>query len=270
MPRGQRWSRDELLIAMNLYCRLPFGQFDKGNALIIRVAEQLVRSPSSVGMKLCNLASLDPEHRARGVWGLRHASAGDRAMWEAFHDDWERMAVESEAALEALLGQRADSLPPTEGIADLEGMVAEAVEHLALPDGPTEVERTVSARRGQRFFRNAVLASYDRRCAITGLPVPELLNASHILPWAEFPGERVNPRNGICLAVHFDRAFDRGFVTFDEDSRLVVSRRLREYLPNEAVEREFMSREGEAMRAPERFQPPARMMAWHREHVLQS
>jgi len=35
-----------------------------------------------------------------------------------------------------------------------------------------------------------------------------------------------------------------------------------------AVEREFLSREGVAMRAAERFRPPARMMAWHREHVF--
>jgi len=96
----------------------------------------------------------------------------------------------------------------------------------------------------------------------------DLLFHNRALPWAEFPQERVNPHNGICLAAHFDRAFDRGLVTFDEDSRLVVSRRLREYLPNEAVEREFLSREGDAMRAAERFRPPARRMAWHREHVF--
>ena len=270
MPHGRPWSRDELLIAMNLYCRLPFGQFDKANPLIMRVAEQLERSPSSVAMKLCNLASLDPEHQERGVHGLRHASATDRAIWEAFHTDWARMAVQSEGAMEALLGGPVENLPQTDSAATAQGMVAAAVEHLTLPDGPTEVERTLRARRGQRFFRNAVLASYDCRCAVTGIPVPELLNASHILPWAEFPEERVNPHNGICLAAHFDRALDRGLVTFDGDSRLLVSHRLREYLPNGGLEREFLSREGQTMRAPERFRPPERMMAWHREHVFRS
>ena len=57
-------------------------------------------------------------------------------------------------------------------------------------------------------------------------------------------------------------------MTLDQMNRLVVTPRLREYLPNEAVEREFLSREGAAMRAAERFRPPARMMAWHREHVF--
>jgi len=57
---ARNWTRDELILAMSLYCRLPFGKFHKGNPEVIQLAESIQRTPSSVGMKLCNLASLDP------------------------------------------------------------------------------------------------------------------------------------------------------------------------------------------------------------------
>ncbi len=69
MPRN--WTEHELLIAMNLYCRLPFGQFDQSNKHIREVAEKMDRTPGSLAMKLSNLASLDTYHQSRGVVGLR-------------------------------------------------------------------------------------------------------------------------------------------------------------------------------------------------------
>jgi hypothetical protein len=63
MAKGRTWSRDELVVAMNLYCKLPFGQLHQRNPVIIALAEKLGRTPGSVAMKLCNLASLDPSSR---------------------------------------------------------------------------------------------------------------------------------------------------------------------------------------------------------------
>lgn len=74
----RNWTDQELLVAMNLYCRLAFGQFHHKQADIVRVAEALGRTPSALSMKLCNLASLDPAHKERGVKGLANASSGDR------------------------------------------------------------------------------------------------------------------------------------------------------------------------------------------------
>jgi putative restriction endonuclease len=61
MPQSARvkWTREHELIALNLYGKLPFGQFDKGNPVIIEVASRMGRTPSSLAMKLSNLASLD-------------------------------------------------------------------------------------------------------------------------------------------------------------------------------------------------------------------
>ena len=90
------WTRDQLILAMNLYCRLPFGKFHSRNPEVIRLAEVIERTPSSVAMKLSNLASLDPAHQLRGVKGLSGASKADREIWAEFHADWERLAVESQ------------------------------------------------------------------------------------------------------------------------------------------------------------------------------
>ena len=120
----------------------------------------------------------------------------------------------------------------------------------------------------QSFFRKAVLAAYNSTCCITGNPVSELLVASHILPWSEFPQHRLNPRNGLCLAAHFDRAFDRFLITFDGELRLVLGSTLKRHLPNEALEAEFVRREGWPLRCPERFSPDFEFLAIHRIRTL--
>jgi hypothetical protein len=110
----------------------------------------------------------------------------------------------------------------------LTGLDAPALEtEFDLPDGPTEVTRIARTPRVQGFFRAAVLASYEYRCALSDIALPELLNASHIIPWKVHTARRADPRNGIALNTHCDRAFDRGLITFDESLRLVVSPRLK-------------------------------------------
>ncbi|MDB5384736.1 MAG: endonuclease [Planctomycetaceae bacterium] len=64
---SRKWTRDELLLAMNLYCQLPFGKLHQHNPEIIQLAAALDRTPSSIAMKLVNLASLDPLHQQRGA-----------------------------------------------------------------------------------------------------------------------------------------------------------------------------------------------------------
>jgi hypothetical protein len=258
MGERKGWTREELILAMNLYCKLPFGQLRHGNAEVIRLAGAMGRTPSSVSMKLCNFASFDPALQARGVRGLTGASRADKAVWDEFHADWEAMGAASEAMARG------------EGPLLSEATPAREIKLPVKPfDGATETERTVRVRLGQAFFRQAVLASYGVRCCITGNPVPELLIASHILPWGTHPEHRVNPRNGLCLARTHDAAFDAGLITLDEDWRLVLSRRLRDYLPSEAVERGFVAYEGRVIELPEKFRPEGEFMRGHRERVFE-
>ena len=255
MAERKGWTHDELLLAMNLYCKLPFGQLHRGNPEIIRLAAAMERTPSSLSMKLCNFASFDPALQARGVKGLTGASRADKAVWDEFHADWETLGQQSEALAE----ERTPHAPPA---------LREIKPPAAPFDGPTEAQRTVRVRLAQTFFRQTVLASYACRCCITANPVPQLLIASHILPWGSHPKERINPRNGLCLARTHDAAFDAGLITLDEEWRLVLSKRLRDYLPNETLEENFNAYEGKAIQLPEKFQPDGDFMRRHREEVF--
>ncbi len=250
------WSRDELLVAFNLYCRTPFGRLHRNNRDIIALSQRLGRTPSSVAMKLCNDASLDPVHRARDIAGLRNAAAADRAVFEEFDADWERLALESEAAMRRL----GVTLPLAR---------AEVPEDLATRAGPTESTRTVRVRRVQALFRATVMASYDFTCAISGISVPALIHASHIVPWAHEERRRLDPRNGIALSVLHDRAFDRGFITLDEDLRVVISGKLRVGKPTEIHRVALLAIEGKKLRLPTRYAPDPAALSYHREHIYQ-
>jgi putative restriction endonuclease len=91
--------------------------------------------------------------------------------------------------------------------------------------GETKI-RTVKTRVNQSVFRQMVLANYSSKCAITGIDMPELLLASHIVPWSKNEKERLNSENGICLSALYDRAFDKGLLAFDKDYRVLLASKL--------------------------------------------
>jgi hypothetical protein len=244
------WQREELLLVFRFYCVTPFGRLYARNPDIIALARTIGRTPGSVAMKACNFASLDPAHQARGVRGLSGASAADVALWNEFAANSEALAAEAEAAAARLAPHPLTGAEPD------------------IPDGPTEVLRTIRARRVQSFFRQTVLASYDFKCALTGLAIPELLNASHIIPWSDDETRRADPRNGICLSALYDRAFDRHLITLDEDLRVIVSPRLRRE-PVSDYQRDVIERvEGKPLRLPERFGPDPMALRQHRAASL--
>jgi len=228
------------------------------NPKIIEVAKLVGRTPSSLAMKLVNFASMDPAHQNRGVKGLSGHSRSDEQVWTEFHDDWDKMTVLSEARLQGLEAAKERTAP----------MVSEFEAAYVPRDIPTEAAAIVKVRTMQSFFRKAVLAAYDYKCCLTGNPVEDLLVASHILPWSDFPQHRLNPRNGLCLAAHFDRAFDRRLITFDSEMRLVLSPVLKRHLPNPAIELEFARREGQRLTCPDRFMPDADFLAYHRDRMF--
>lgn len=83
---------------------------------------------------------------------------------------------------------------------------------------------------GLGIVRDGLLDHWGGRCAVTGLDVPELLQASHIKPWDACAGdaERFDPFNGLVLALHLHAAFASGLVGVAEDGGLVASPRLSE------------------------------------------
>lgn len=215
-------------------------------------------------MKLSNLASLDPAHQLRGVKGLSGASKADRQIWAEFHADWDRLAVESELVWRKSLDAAGRGLVEEPQTAGQEPRPASYAVYV----GETEVTRSVRVRLAQRFFRRAVLASFQAKCCISEIHLPALLVASHIVPWKAEPLHRADPRNGLCLSRLHDGAFDRGLITFDEEFRLVVSAELKQAYSNRVLAESFRPYEGQVMRLPDRFRPLPEFLARHREGVF--
>jgi hypothetical protein len=251
------WSRDELLLVLHLYWRIPFGQQHSRSPRVIELAQALGRTPGSVAMKLNNVTSLDAEELARGVRGLAGASALDRRVWAEFHADQETVAAEAEAAWRLKI----------EGSEEFPLQEAQFEPRPSALRPPERIETTAvrRVRLGQAFFRRAVLDNFEQRCALTGLAHPDLIIASHIVGWAEDASYRVDPRNGIALNRLHDAAFDKKLVTFDESHRLVVGRALRELLGREELATSFLAYQGCTLRRGARHLLHPELMARHRE-----
>lgn len=87
----------------------------------------------------------------------------------------------------------------------------------------TDREALVMARRGQGLFRKRV-QEIESCCRVTRVNRPEHLRASHCKPWRDASHqERLNGDNGLLLTPSIDHLFDRGFISFRDDGRLLVS-----------------------------------------------
>jgi putative restriction endonuclease len=243
------WSRDELIVAFNLYCKIPFGRIHNRNPEIIALAKALGRTPSALSYKLANFARFDPVLKRRNIAGATHGGKLEQQVWDEFNDDWERLAFESESLILAL--NRTSS-----SVAD----------KATLPEGKTR-DATVRVRVNQGFFRAAVLAAYNSQCCITGIGIVELLSASHIVPWTQDIKNWTNPRNGLCLNAMHDRAFDRGLLTVSKDHKVVLSSYPKKS-PDPGIKLLLSPYEGAGIKVPDRFPPDQDFLAYHRQHVF--
>ena len=206
-------------------------------------------------MKLVNIASLDPAITTTGLKGLKNASSNDHAMWEEMQSDWEYFAVESHNAMRE--------------VEQAEYPIDPSVQH-ASTEIPSGEDRSIQAtvRIGQAFFRSTVLSAYNERCCITGLAIPRLLVASHIVPWRIDKANRVNPRNGLLLSALHDKAFDSGLITINDDLTVRVSPR-HGTNNNGFYSTAIAMYDGRSIHHPERFSPDREFLSYHRENVFQ-
>ena len=131
-------------------------------------------------------------------------------------------------------------------------------------DGKERLQ-TIKTRIGQRTFRDMVLRLYQNRCSLTGIDLPEVNRASHIIGWAERVETRMDPRNGLCLSATYDAAFDRKLITFDDDYRLVLSKTIRDRVPTDILKTHFLSKEGQQIEVPTRLRPLKEYLDHHRK-----
>lgn len=145
------------------------------------------------------------------------------------------------------------------------------IGHFNLTKEGEDIASESKRRKGQDYFRRMILTNYGGRCALTGIDIPQLLLASHIIPWAEkaHKQDRLNPCNGICLSALYDKAFDQGFITFSpDDYSVILSSALQEHKTAEYYNKHFGSIAGQKIQVPKDYAPKRDFLAYHRDHVF--
>jgi putative restriction endonuclease len=252
MKEGQKpWTREELILAVNLYCKLPFGKLHRLNLEVINLASLIVRTPSSVAYKLVNFASLDPSLKARGIKGASNASNLDKEIWDEFFYHWDVLPYESEKLLAKLEQTTIEIL--------------NNIPEIELPREGKTREQIVKVRVNQSFFRSSILASYNNTCCITGINQIEFLIAGHIKPWGIDEKNRMNPQNGIAINALHDKAFETGLITITTDFKIKVSTILLKQKRSKSIQDYFLKYHNQDIILPSRFLPDKEFLRYHNE-----
>ena len=155
--------------------------------------------------------------------------------------------------------------------ADPRSISTRLIGHFNLTKEGEDIASESKRRKGQDYFRRMILTNYGGRCALTGIDIPQLLLASHIIPWAEkaHKQDRLTPCNGICLSALYDKAFDQGFITFSpDDYSVILSSALQEHKTAEYYNKHFGSIAGQKIQVPKDYAPKRDFLAYHRDHVF--
>ncbi|MDR0486288.1 MAG: HNH endonuclease, partial [Elusimicrobiota bacterium] len=235
---SKSWSRDELLTAYNLYCKTPVDNFKQNNEDIIFYAGLLGKEPKEIVKRFKNFLRLDGNS---GDKTDANIDKDDFDIWREFWSDFSKHAYESESK-----------------IVDYENRLG----NIIFPSG-RDKKTFVNTRLNQNLFRMSVLSAYQNKCCITGLSAVELLNASHIMPWAVDLKNRLNPRNGLCLNALHDRAFDRGLITIMPDYTIKISPILYKLSKENFAANNFLRYQGKKIKMPVRFAPQREFLEYH-------
>ena len=136
-----------------------------------------------------------------------------------------------------------------------------------IPEGKVR-EAVVKVRVNQNFFRQMILAGYRSRCSICALPKEDLLVAGHIIPWSADAALRMNPRNGICMCVLHDKAFDKGLIAISDDYKVILSKTIKTFARETSIQRGFIAYDDISIRLPDRFIPDKKFIGYHRSNVF--
>ena len=202
------WNEDETTLALYLYYLIESGKIGNRSKAINDLAVFLGRSRGSVEKKIGNLQFCDNKNSK----GLPHGSKTDSIIFDRYllHPD-----VLDLTAKRIIDKNSADSyLIPS--IVDANPYSVSDTKEMALSDYTgSETARLRKERNDQDSFRNRLLANYDQRCCLSGVSTPQLLIASHIVPWSKDESKRLDPRNGLLLNAYLDKAFDKGIISID-------------------------------------------------------
>lgn len=250
------WSREELILAFNLYLKTPFGKLHSTNKDVIHLANLIGRTPSSIALRLVNFASVDPALKARGIKGMDGGKKIVQPIWDEFFYNQEELIFLSEK----ILAEKENST--------IEKKFEELFFDINELKGEVKL-REVKTRVNQNVFRQIVMANYSGKCAMSGIDLPELLFASHIVPWAKNEEERLNPENGICLSALYDKAFDKGLIGINEDYKILLSEKIKKRKDKDYYGNYFASLENQSLILPQKYLPKKEFIQYHLDVVFE-
>lgn len=126
----------------------------------------------------------------------------------------------------------------------------------------SDIQATAKRRVGHASFSRTVKGNYQYSCAICGITEPEFLIAGHISTWAEDICNRLNPSNGICLCSLHDKSFEHGYISLDDEYRVVLNSRINR---NATLYNELCKYENTKIRLPVRNPPNKKILMSHRK-----
>lgn len=248
-----KWTREETIIAFNVYCKIPFKDSNKTHPMIVKYAKIIGRSPSALNMKVGNLGRLDPNLQERGIVGLAHGAKLEEDIWNEFYRNPDKLAYESECLIAKITNKNIESVANID-VSDL----PEGEERLAI----------VKQRINQSFFRSAVMCSYDFKCCISGVGNPELLEACHIVDWSVDNGNRSNPQNGLCLNSLFHKAYDKYLIAITPDYNIMISDEMTEKTEDNSFKEYLLGLKNKRLLLPNRFLPKQEFLDYHYQKYL--
>ena len=101
----RNWTREETILAMDLYTRIPFSQIGKNNQEIIQLSHIINRTPDALALKMANLAHYDSELQARKVSGMSHTSKLDKIIYDEYSNNIEELSFTAQSILAAYISR---------------------------------------------------------------------------------------------------------------------------------------------------------------------
>jgi putative restriction endonuclease len=255
MATRNHWTKEELILAFNLYWEIPFGKMHNSNPKIVHLANLIGRTPSSIALRLVNFASIDPVLQARGIKGMQGGTNIVKPIWDEYFANREDLIYLSEQ----ILAKKEDT--------SIEKKYKELIQDIGDLKGENR-ERLIKTRVNQSVFRRMVLINYETKCAITGIDIPELLVASHIVPWSKSEKNRLNPENGICLSPLYDKAFDKGFISINKDYEIIISKKLKDKFAKDYYINNFALYENRKISEALNYLPRPEFLSYHFNEIF--
>ena len=214
-----------------------------------QIAEISGKTADSIVLKTANFRSLDPLSSSKG---MANVSRIDEYVWKTYGNDFTSL---EEMAISVLREP---------------GAIAEEAK-LGPIDSPSSYDipdysSKTKVRLGQDRVRALALSNYEEKCCVCGIDHPDLLRASHIIPWSKRTSTRGDPRNVLCLCSFHDSLFDSGLIGIRDDFTIMVSEELRNFPMTLSKVSDL---EGRTINLPKNSgaKPLPEYLSYHRNHV---